>query len=63
MLVEVIYNSGNKGMVESNELGMLINSKLISRFKRSTGWIDIDSEEIRRKRHLVYGGEEKRSRH
>ena len=61
MTVEVIFKNGRKGQVNKSELNMLINSRLIHSFKRSDGWIRIDSDPVRQRGDLSYPGEEKRS--
>lgn len=61
MAVEVVFNNGTKGNVDRRELNLLINSRLITDFKRSTGWVHIGVDPIRQKIDFSYGGEDKRA--
>jgi hypothetical protein len=61
MTVEVIFKNGRKGYVNRSELNMLINSRLIQRFKRADGWVRIGMDPLRQRGDLSYSGEEKRA--
>ncbi len=63
MLIEVEFNNGNKGFVDRDELRLLINSRLISSFKRADGWVQVDSEGVRKKRSIIFDGTERRTRY
>jgi hypothetical protein len=63
MLVEVEFNNGNKGFVDRDELRLLINSRLISSFKRADGWVQVDSDVVRKKRSIIFDGTERRTRY
>ena len=47
LLIPVIYRNGELGEVTPSELARLIESKEIIRFKRSSGWVDINKGPIR----------------
>jgi hypothetical protein len=47
--------------VNRSELNMLINSRLIQRFKRADGWVRIGMDPLRQRGDLSYSGEEKRA--
>ena len=61
-LIEVEFNSGNKGFVDRDELRLLINSRLICSFKRADGWVQVESEVVRKKRSVIFDGTERRTR-
>ena len=51
MRIPVIYQSGQEGNVTPKELDKLIDGKLITRFKRSSGWVEIDRAPVRKTGH------------
>lgn len=61
MVVEVEFKNGKTGYVDRTEVSLLINSRLISAFKRSNEWVRIGLGPIRQKMDLAYRGEDKRS--
>jgi len=61
MLIPVIYPSGSHDLVKDFYLDYLIAEEKIEKFKRSDGWISIDSPNIRGKRaRQSYTGPERR---
>lgn len=61
MLIPVVYPNGSHDLVKDFYLSHLISSRKIDRFKRDSGWVDIDSSNVREKnqpRH--YNGPERR---
>jgi len=61
MLIPVIYSDGKHDMVKSYILSQLIVEKSIVKFKRKQGWVDINSDQLRKSdRHSVYFGYERR---
>lgn len=47
MLIRVMYFDGRYDFVNGAMLNQLIQQKSIQKFKRSTGWVDINSTNIR----------------
>ncbi len=60
MLIPVIYPDGKHDMVKSYLLDRLIAAQQIRQFRRSDGWVNIDSKQIRGKSHNCYLGPERR---
>ncbi len=61
MLIPVIYNNGNHDQVKGFMLPKLIANNGISMFKRSSGWVLIEVDEIRDMTKIArYSGEERR---
>jgi len=60
MLIPVIYPDGKHDMVKSYLLDRLIAAQQIRQFKRTEGWVDIGSKQIRGKSHKSYLGPERR---
>jgi len=50
MLIPVIYADGRHDLVKEYILDTLIQDKSIQQFKRSEGWVDINTDRLRRKR-------------
>ena len=48
MLIAVVYQNNETGMVEAYQLDELISSNKIKRFKRSEGWVTIGVDQIRK---------------
>jgi hypothetical protein len=62
MLIQVTYTDDRFDYVKDFMLDSLIESGTIARFRRSTGWVDVSSEAIRKmKPQGGYTGEERRS--
>lgn len=63
MLLHVEYLDGKRDLVNKSMLTTLIESRLITKFKRSDGWIDIDLPQVRKPdRPRNHKGPERRSR-
>ena len=48
MLLHVVYTDGTFDLVKGPMLTSLIESSGVSKFKRSNGWVDINSPYVRR---------------
>ncbi|WP_342666823.1 GSU3473 family protein [Geopsychrobacter electrodiphilus] len=60
--MRVIYTDGTFDLVKDFSLNRLIETCRIIKFKRESGWVDIRSQQIRRKgRDENYFGPERRS--
>lgn len=51
MLLRVMYLDGRYDFVSRDMLNSLIEQKSIQKFKRSDGWVDINSSNIRHPSH------------
>jgi hypothetical protein len=60
MMIPVIYPNGRHDMVKDFLLNKMIIEQQITRFKRSDGWIDINSSRLRGKGRKLYAGPERR---
>jgi len=61
MLIPVIYPDGKHDLVKDFTLSQLIIQRSIVKFKRKQGWVDINSDELRKSdERSVYFGREKR---
>ncbi len=61
MLIPVIYPDGKHDLVKEFMLSSLIDNQGIVKFKRSNGWVNIDSDRIRNSELFpIYIGEERR---
>ena len=61
MLIPVIYPNGKHDQVKDFTLSKLIDDQSIAKFKRSNGWVDISTDNIRKARiKSFYRGEERR---
>ena len=49
MFIQVMYYDGKFDMVEPQELDTLLEEKKVSRFLRSSGWVVVGSDPIRRR--------------
>ena len=61
MLIPVIYSDGKHDLVKDFTLPKLIVKRSIVKFKRKQGWVDINSDELRKSdERSVYFGRERR---
>ena len=61
MLLHVMYTDGTYDLVKDFTLSALIENSKVLRLKRSTGWVDIKSPDVRRTgRDNNYNGPERR---
>ena len=60
MLIPVAYLDGKHDQVKDSLLSRMIDEKSIAKFKRSSGWIDISSDSIRKPIKTHYDGPERR---
>jgi hypothetical protein len=62
MLIHIVRTDNRYDYVKDFILDILIESKEIVKFKRSTGWVTIGVDPIRRsKRHSVFNGTDRRA--
>ncbi|PLX93123.1 MAG: hypothetical protein C0619_04770 [Desulfuromonas sp.] len=47
MMIRVMYPNGDYDMVRNDLLDLLVANHRVKKFKRSSGWIDIDRENAR----------------
>jgi len=52
MLIQVIFTDNHHDFVKPNILDTLIESKKISKFKRSNGWVTIGMDPVRQTRRV-----------
>jgi hypothetical protein len=50
MLIQVIYDDNHHDFVKPNMLDTLIESQRIAKFKRSSGWVTVGMDPIRKAR-------------
>jgi hypothetical protein len=50
MLIQVIYADNHHDFVKPNMLDTLIESQKIAKFKRSSGWVTIGMDSVRKTR-------------
>ena len=61
MLIPVIYVDGKHDLVKDFSLSQLIVQRSIVKFKRRQGWVDINSDQLRKSdQRSVYFGRERR---
>ena len=60
MLIPVIYPDGKHDQVKDFLLSRLIDDESITQFKRSSGWVSITADNIRKPQKTYYDGSEKR---
>ena len=61
MLLRVVYLDGNYDLVNGAKLTTLIDTRAITMFKRSEGWIHIDSPKIRKTSRQYWGSDKRAS--
>jgi hypothetical protein len=52
MLVRAVYTDGRFDLVKDFMLGLPIQARKVTKFKRSSGWVDVDSQHVRRARNI-----------
>jgi hypothetical protein len=60
MLIAVVYQNNETGMVEAYQLDELISSNKIKMFKRSEGWVTIGVDQIRKESRVDFKSQERR---
>lgn len=61
--IDVVFKDGSRGNVLSQTLDLLLASGEVATFRRSSGWVIVGQDPIRRKsRSRWYAGVERRSR-
>ena len=61
MLVRVVYTDGRFDLAKDFMLRLLIQSRKVTKFERSSGWVDVDSQYVRRAgNNGSYSGPERR---
>ena len=61
MLIRVVYKDGKFDMIKPQMLDNLLEEHKVISFKRSTGWVFVGSDSIRRGSSEGYWGEERRA--
>ena len=62
MLIQVAFTDNRYDYVKHNMLDDLINSKSLKMFKRTTGWVDVESGPLRGShKGIRYTGKERRN--
>lgn len=51
MLIPVVYTDNSSDMIESQSLSSLLRKGIIKSFKRSSGWVHVGKDSIRRFDH------------
>ena len=54
MMIQIIYNTGTYDMIKSEHLNRLLVNGEVAQFKRSTGWIKVGRDPIRKIRQENY---------
>lgn len=54
MLISVIYPSGRHDMIKDFMLGRMIELGEITQFKRKDGWVNIETDQIRKRNSRNY---------
>lgn len=54
MMIPVVYKTGKHDIVKSEMLNRLLVYGVVAEFKRSTGWVKVGSEPIRKIRQEDY---------
>ena len=60
MIIRVIYKNGKLDLVKPKMLDYLLDDDNVTGFMRSTGWVFIGTDSIRRGEAEGYRGEERR---
>jgi hypothetical protein len=61
MLIPVMYPNGKHDQVKDFMLSTLIDNRNLVKFKRSNGWVNVTTDNIRSTRSIsLYAGEERR---
>lgn len=61
MLIQVVYANERYDYVKDFMLDSLIESRKVARFRRSSGWVTVGVDPVRRgKRNAFYAGAERR---
>jgi hypothetical protein len=61
MMLPVVYTDGRFDLVKDFMLRLLIRSRKVTKFKRSSGWVDVNSQYVRRTgNNGSYSGPERR---
>ena len=61
MLIDVIFENGQKGRVTEEMLNYLLEEDALLSFKRQKGWVRPDSDSVRRRSALVFSIPERRA--
>mgnify|MGYP001427392759 CR=1 FL=1 len=59
--IRVIFVSGQRGMVNAEELDMLIKARKIVSFRRSNGWVRVAFDQLRGEGGGEYSGPDRRN--
>ncbi len=61
MLVRVMYEDGSFDMVRNDMLDILVANLKVKKIRRTSGWVDVDHDQIRRGFSTEWQGEERRA--
>lgn len=61
MLVRVMYEDGIFDMVRNDVLDILVANKRVKKIRRSSGWVDVESDPIRNSLGKNWSGPERRA--
>ncbi|MFK5926233.1 MAG: hypothetical protein QM483_06360 [Desulfuromusa sp.] len=61
MQINVVYKNGVKDHISPALLGTLIGSKQIDKFERSSGWVQVGIDPMRRVKDADFRGTERRN--
>lgn len=61
MLVRVMYEDGSFDMVRNDMLDILVANLRVKKIRRNSGWVDVDSGEIRNSLGRAWSGPERRA--
>lgn len=60
MLIRVRYQDNRYDMVRPELLDHLLETGVVRAFKRSSGWVDGNDPSVRRKKSVLFHGQEQR---
>ena len=61
MLVRVMYEDGSFDMVRNDMLDILVANLKVKKIRRNTGWVDVESGQIRKSLGNEWDGQERRA--
>ena len=61
MLIRVMYGDGRFDMVRNDMLDILVANMKIKKIRRSSGWVDVERDEIRQSLGVPWDGPEQRA--
>ncbi|MCF6179251.1 MAG: hypothetical protein L3J63_07665 [Geopsychrobacter sp.] len=61
MLVRVMYEDGRFDMVRNDMLDILVANMKVRKIRRSSGWIDVERDQVRHSLGIPWSGDERRA--